>query len=57
MGKFTKPWISSELASVKTVHQRSFEVSKHRDAVSGGSGLIQMADEVRILKREEKQQL
>jgi len=57
LGKVTKPRVSSELASVKTVRRRSFEVSKHRDAVSGGSGLIQMADEVRILQREERQQL
>ena len=55
--KVTKPTVSSEEASSRTIRRRSGELEKHRNLASGGAPLVQLHAEMKSLSTSERQKL
>ena len=57
MVRVTTPRVDSQMASQRTRHRRSEEISSVRQVVSGGAHIEQLQDEVGILDKGERRQL
>ena len=57
MVRVTTPRVDSQMASQRTRHRRSEQISSIRQVVSGGAHTEQLQDEVGILGEDERLQL